>query len=208
MPPTPPLRCAAIVLAAGASTRFGDIPKALARVGGESAVERIVRVAQEAGVSPTVVVVGAHREEIAFALSRTSAIVVNNSAWARGRTGSVQAGLRAIGADTEVLLWPVDHPFAARSSIDALLVTARHDLLATWLIPTFEGHGGHPVLWRSVVSPLVLDLDPAEPLRVLLPRLGPQVRRLEVGDRGVTENVDSPGAYYEAMQRRREGGSS
>ena len=52
------MRVGAVILAAGASTRLGE-PKQLVMLGGETLLERAVRVAREAGCSPVVVVVGA-----------------------------------------------------------------------------------------------------------------------------------------------------
>ena len=49
---------AAVVLAAGASTRLGE-PKQLIEIGGETLLERAIRVAREAGCTPIVVVLGA-----------------------------------------------------------------------------------------------------------------------------------------------------
>ncbi len=49
---------AAVVLAAGASTRLGE-PKQLVTLAGETLLERAVRIAHEAGCAPVVVVLGA-----------------------------------------------------------------------------------------------------------------------------------------------------
>ena len=54
---------AAIVLAAGASSRLGQ-PKQLLVHGGETLIERAIRLANEAGVTPVLAVLGAHYERI------------------------------------------------------------------------------------------------------------------------------------------------
>src|SRR5690242_640035 len=54
---------AAVILAAGASTRLGQ-PKQLIQLGGETLLERAVRVADEAGCWPTVVVLGADARRV------------------------------------------------------------------------------------------------------------------------------------------------
>jgi molybdenum cofactor cytidylyltransferase len=94
----------AIVLAAGASTRFGS-PKQLVRVDGRpllhSAVSRAVEVA---GHSVTVVL-GAHAVELAPLLRHTSASIVINRDWSEGMGSSIRAGVAKLpGSCTGVML--------------------------------------------------------------------------------------------------------
>ena len=185
-------RVAAVILAAGASSRFHGFPKACLRVGGESAVRRIVRLALNAGCSPVVVVAGPHEPEIARTLEGSPVRLVRNPEWARGRTGSVQVGLREVPSGDDVLLWPVDHPFVDAKSLSALADARERDALAVWFIPMYLGQGGHPVLVRSVAVPVISELSAHDPLRTVHPKLGAQVRRVVVSDPGVTEDVNSP----------------
>ena len=50
------MKTAAVILAAGASTRFGS-PKQLARIGGRTLLEQVVATARAAGLDPVVAVV-------------------------------------------------------------------------------------------------------------------------------------------------------
>jgi molybdenum cofactor cytidylyltransferase len=94
----------AIVLAAGASTRFGS-PKQLVRVDGRpllhSAVSRAVEVA---GHSVTVVL-GAHAGDLAPLLRHTPASIVINRDWSEGMASSIRAGVAKLpGSCTGVML--------------------------------------------------------------------------------------------------------
>jgi molybdenum cofactor cytidylyltransferase len=207
--PTAP---AALVLAAGASDRFGGDPKALLRVGTEPAVVRLVRIAREAGHDPVAVVTGPHGNAIAAALdpeTRESVRLLSNERWEDGRTGSVQFGLRSLGDVRETLVWPVDHPFVEPETVGVLRDVARRDAIGVWFVPTYDGHGGHPVLVRSAAFAAVFDLRPDEPLRAVLPKLGPQVSRVPVEDFGVTANVNTPEEYVRGHARwlERHGGA-
>jgi molybdenum cofactor cytidylyltransferase len=209
--PRAPAGRAAVILSAGASTRFGGSPKALLEVGGEPALCRIRRLCEGAGFPAVLVVVGPHRDSIAPVLEGSAATIVENPAWRAGRTGSVQVGLRAAEGAAEVLLWPVDHPFVDERTLGILASAARSDPLATWVLPSYRGQGGHPVLLKPPAMEPVLALGPSVPLRAVLPRLGPQVRRVPVDDPGVLENVDSPQSYWAARaawqaRQEREGG--
>jgi molybdenum cofactor cytidylyltransferase len=189
---------AAVLLSAGASSRFGGEPKALLPVGERTSVRRMAEIALADGFDPVAVVVGAHHGPIAHELRGVPVSVVNAERWYEGRTASVQAGLSAVPADRDVLFWPVDHPFVSPRTIDLLLAARARDALAVWFVPTYQGTGGHPVIWRRPVREEILRLRPDAPIRSLLPEFGPQVRRIPVADPGVTANIDTPEAYRAA----------
>jgi len=194
---------AALLLSGGESSRFGGLPKALMNVGETTAVRRLAEVCLSRGLDPVTVVVGPHRGPVAHELRDLPVSLVDSELWYEGRTASVHSGLASIPEDRDVLFWPVDHPFVAPSTMDALLSARDRDALAVWFIPTFQGRGGHPVLWRASVRADVLDLRGDAPLRSLLPEFGVQVRRLEVGDPGVVTNVDTPEEYRAALEEWR-----
>ncbi len=132
--------------------------------------------------------------------------VAINEQWSAGRTGSVQCGLRKLGAGKEVLVWPVDHPFVESETVIRLRETLRTDPLGVWFIPTYEGRGGHPVALKREAVVRVLELDPATPLRAVLPALEPRVIRIPVDDPGIVANIDTPkeyDRYYRQWQDRR-----
>lgn len=190
---------AALVLSGGESSRFGGFPKALLTVDGVPVVHRLAERCLARGFDPVVVVAGAHHGPIAHAVRDLDVPVVEAENWREGRTASLQAGLLAIPEDRDLLFWPIDHPFVADRTIDALLAARDSDPLAVWFIPTLGDRGGHPVLWRAFVRPELLALRPDAPIRSLIPEFGPQVRRLPVDDPGVLANVDTPEEFRAAL---------
>ena len=104
------MKVAAIVLAAGASTRLGE-PKQLVRIGGERLLERALRVATEAGCEPVVAVLGAHAQEIAKVCELDPAGVVINPGWSEGMASSVRAGGAGLPCDLSgLVLMTCDQP--------------------------------------------------------------------------------------------------
>jgi len=186
---------AALVLSGGESSRFGGLPKALMPIGGVPAVRRMADACLARGYDPVVVVVGPHRGPVAHELRDLPVSLVDSERWYEGRTASIQSGLAAIPNEEDVLFWPVDHPFVSVATLDALERAHSSDSLALWFIPTYQGRGGHPVLWRAAVRPDILDLRTDAPLRSLLPEFGIQVLRVPVSDPGVVTNVDTPEEY-------------
>ena len=72
------------MLAAGSSSRLGQPKQLLALPDGEALLHRTVRVAQEAGCAPVVVVTGALDAELRAAVADLAPVVVPNPAWAEG----------------------------------------------------------------------------------------------------------------------------
>jgi molybdenum cofactor cytidylyltransferase len=186
-----PAWAAGVVLAAGASRRLGGYPKATVRIGAEASIARVTRLALEAELDPVIVVLGPHAEATRAHLRESPVSVVENSRWADGRTGSLQAGLEPLDPAQSVVVWPVDHPFVESGTVVELGRVAARDALALWVIPTYEGRGGHPIILRPPVLSLVRQMGRSEPLRNLIPHFGPQVRRFAVDDPGVTATVDT-----------------
>ena len=82
----------AIVLAAGASTRFGSI-KQLVRVGGRPLLHTTVGRAVDVAGSAVTVVLGAHAGELAPLLSHSPASVLVNREWREGIASSIRAAV-------------------------------------------------------------------------------------------------------------------
>jgi CTP:molybdopterin cytidylyltransferase MocA len=133
---------AAIVLAAGASTRFGSPKQAILL---EPVVER-VRASSEVG--EIVAVLGAHEVE-------TSARVVRCPEWERGPGASLRCGLSALGDDVDAAVVVLgDGPELDPRAIDRV-VAAWREGAGDRVAATYGGVRLHPLLlarsaWRDV----------------------------------------------------------
>jgi len=87
------MKIAAVILAAGASIRLGR-PKQTVVVDGETLIQRVVRVAKAAGLSPVIVVVSPEAEFAAGMLECGCMVVVNESA-TEGIASSIRHGIKA-----------------------------------------------------------------------------------------------------------------
>jgi len=115
---------AAIILAAGASRRLGQ-PKQLLMHGGETMIERVIRLANEGGATPVITVLGAHFELIHEVVRLSNSRLVVNSAWEQGISSSIQAGLTAVeeGAPQTLgaLVLACDQPWLSAEHLRAML---------------------------------------------------------------------------------------
>jgi CTP:molybdopterin cytidylyltransferase MocA len=124
---------AAVVLAAGASTRFGS-PKQ--RILLEPVLARLRRARS---VDHIAVVLGAHSVE-------TTAETVDCPEWERGPGASLRCGLATLGPDVEAAVVVLaDGPDLAPEAVDRV-VAAWRESRATIVAATYGGERSHPVL--------------------------------------------------------------
>ena len=98
----------AIVLAAGASTRFGS-PKQLVRVAGRPLLHSAIAHAADVAGSAVSVVLGAHAAELTPLLTHSQALIVINRDWREGIASSIRTGvLRLPPSCNAVLLMLAD----------------------------------------------------------------------------------------------------
>jgi CTP:molybdopterin cytidylyltransferase MocA len=170
---------AGVVLAAGASTRFGSPKQRLLL---EPVLERV----RASALEHVVVVLGAHEVE-------TSAHVIRCADWDRGPGASLRCGLAALPPEAEaavVLL--ADGPDLAPGAIDRVASSWREeggDVLAA----SYGGVRGHPVL----LARRAWDAIPDEGARALEPRLVPCDDLGAPGD--VDVEADLPGRFRTAV---------
>jgi molybdenum cofactor cytidylyltransferase len=188
---------AAAVLAAGRSSRMGR-PKALLPLGEETFLERVVATAEEAGLSPVRVVLGAHREAIEGALPWLHGRVVRNDRIEDGQLHSLRLVLRQLPESCEACaMMLVDHPLVRASTLRAL-VDAFERSRAPLVVPSCGGRRGHPVLFaRELFGPLCDGPLEGGARRIVRER-GVRPWEVPVDDPGVLKDIDTPEEYEEA----------
>jgi molybdenum cofactor cytidylyltransferase len=180
---------ALLVLAAGGSTRMGA-PKALVAHEGRALIEHLLAPPLLREFGDVVVVLGHHADAVRCAVVGCGFRHVVNPDPDRGRTGSVQAGLRALGGTLRaVFVQPVDCPLIRpQTYVDLAAALGAGDVA----IPAYRGRRGHPPLLAARLFPRILAAAPDEPLRNLLQASDIDGRLVEVDDPGVLLNIDCP----------------
>jgi len=145
---------AAIILAAGASRRLGQ-PKQLLMLGGENLIERAIRLANEAGATPVIAVLGAHHELIRAALPLNLALPVINSTWEQGIATSIHAGLAALEDSAPqtpgALILGCDQPRLTAAHLRALLETFGAQAAPVLVASAYAGVLGIPAVFPREV---------------------------------------------------------
>lgn len=182
----------AVVLAAGAASRFGGA-KQLATVGGVAMARRVVEAAQGAvGVDEVVVVLGAQADAVRVVLPGRGEHVVVAEDWAEGLSASLGAGLRAVPAGQAALVLLADQPLVDAALIAEIVARGLPGLGETHEAarPVRGGVPGHPVLLGPRAQALASNLSGDQGLGGVLRDLALLQIRVEGGQ--ATFDVDRP----------------
>jgi CTP:molybdopterin cytidylyltransferase MocA len=165
---------AAVVLAAGAASRFGSPKQALL-------LPRVLSRTRASSVDEVLVVLGAHDVH-------TDARTVRCSNWERGPGASLRCGLAALGPDVQAAVVVLaDGPNLAPAAIDRVIETWR-DFGDEVVAASYRGERGHPVL----LARDAWDRVPDEGARALTPLLVPCD---DVGAPGDVDSADDLGRF-------------
>jgi CTP:molybdopterin cytidylyltransferase MocA/ADP-ribose pyrophosphatase YjhB (NUDIX family) len=188
------MKVAALVLAAGTSSRMGR-PKQLLPYEGKSLVRRAAEAAVGSRARQTIVVTGAAREQVELALGGLAVMLVHNPDFSQGMSTSLRAGLRAVRPDIDaVIVMLADQPFIDSSVIDALI--ERYEQSGARIVrPRYGGVPGNPVLWDSSHVAALAAQEGDQGGRSLLQALKDQIAWLELPDANFQTDVDTPEAY-------------
>jgi molybdenum cofactor cytidylyltransferase len=186
-------KIAAIILAAGASTRIGGRVKQLLPWRGKTLIENAIELAMQSHADETLVVLGAHADTIRPVVEKTGARIVVNSQWESGQAMSIRAGLRALAPEIAAAIFVnADQPFLTREVIDALIQRYR-DTDASIIASVFAGKRGSPVLFERTHFAELEDLRGEQGGRELLAKY--PVVRVEFDDARFGIDVDTWDEY-------------
>jgi molybdenum cofactor cytidylyltransferase len=198
----PMLPAAAILLAAGSSSRLGQ-PKQLVELHGESLLTRAVRAAHQAGAVPIWVVLSPAMAEVGRAAlaagdASMNVVVVENSAAAEGMGGSLRAGMRALlhakTIPARVLLLVCDQPLVTAAHLRLLLATpSPHGIVAA----AYGGRTGVPAVFRREHYAALAQARGDSGARELLRSL--PATTVDLPEAGV--DVDTPEQLQELLRR-------
>jgi molybdenum cofactor cytidylyltransferase len=203
-------RLAAIVLAAGRSSRMGDL-KPLLEVEGRTLLEWAVSGFHGAGVDDVIVVTGHRDAEVATVAERAGAAVRDNPGFEDGMFSSVRAGVAALDPGVaRFFLLPADVPLVRPETIGRLARAGRPGPVGEGaeqpssagpgtapevLYPAVAGATGHPPLVAASLRAEILAAGPSGPeggLRALLMGHIAASAIVEVDDAGVLLDADTP----------------
>lgn len=201
---------AAIILAAGSSTRMGldttagDVAsKALLPLGSRTVIERVIESVRGAGVEEILVVTGHGADQVAPVLDGLGVRHAFNAGHLAGMFSSVLTGVRALVPDTDAFfLLPVDYALMRPAVLSRLARSYAEAGSGPGSIfhPTCCGRRGHPPLLPARLREEILGADDPDGLRGILLRHETESVEVETYDLTILVDMDLR-ADYERLTR-------
>jgi len=185
---------AAIILAAGASSRMGR-PKQLLDWHGRPLVRAVAEQALAARLDQVYVVVGAAGAAVATALEGLPLHIVANRHYAVGQSSSLHAGIAALdSAVGAALILLGDQPFVTTAIIEQI-VGAWRATGAMIVAPSYQGQRGNPVLFARTIFPELLAVTGDQGARGVLAADPSRIHSVAFDDPRPLADIDTLEAY-------------
>jgi molybdenum cofactor cytidylyltransferase len=178
-----------IVLAAGASTRFGS-PKQLVRLEGRPMMHAAVARAVEVAGQAVTVVLGANAADLAPLLRHSPASVIVNREWSEGLGSSIRTGVLRLPSSADgVLIMLADQPAVTADDLRRLVETWRRQ--QDFIVASFyEATTGVPAIFPRTLFSALTELRGDQGARVLINRFRDRVVRVPMASAAI--DVDTP----------------
>ena len=179
----------AVILAAGASTRFGS-PKQLVRIGGSPVLHQMISNAAFVAGRSVTVIIGAHAREIAPALRQSAASVVVNRDWPEGLASSIRVAVESAPPRCDGLLLLLADQVAVTADDLKHLYAAwkRHPILVAAAL--YDGAPGLPAIFPRWTYPGLMELRGDRDPRQVIRRNIDQLVRIPMANASI--NLDTP----------------
>lgn len=187
---------AAIVLAAGRSSRMGGPNKLLATFDAIPLVRRTVERVAAGSFDRVVVVTGHQAGAVEAALSGTGVALAHNPSYADGIASSLRAGLRAAGDADAVMIVLADMPSLATADFERLIAVWRAAPHAV-VRAASGGKRGNPVVLPRTLFAGIERLEGDAGARNLLDSVSAEIVDVEIGPAAIID-VDTPDALASA----------
>ena len=192
------MQAAALIVAAGMSSRMGDF-KPMLSIGSISIAQRVVATFHQAGIRKIVMVTGYNAVTLERRLSGSGVIFLRNEAYETTQMfDSVRIGLEYPREKcSRVLFTPVDIPLFTAGTVHALL-----DSGAELACPVCQGQTGHPILIGADLFDGILADGGEQGLKGAVERCGVQMREIPVNDPGTLHDADTPADFSALVDYR------
>lgn len=191
-PDAGPRAVAAIVLAAGQSSRMAPQHKLLLPdASGRAMIARVVDHVLASPARPVIVVTGHRADEVRNALAGRAVTFVHASDYADGLSASLRAGIAALPAGAGALVCLGDMPLVTGAQLTQLIDAYDPEEGRSIVAPVHAGRVGNPVLWGPAHLPEIAALTGDAGARRLLDRHADAVTRVDLEDDAVLRDFDT-----------------
>jgi molybdenum cofactor cytidylyltransferase len=148
------MRVAAIILAAGQGSRFGQEPKLLAPLAGKPLIRHVAEAALASQARPVILVSGHRADEVERATADLGTIVVRNPHFAEGMSTSLKRGFAALPCEASAAVILLgDMPLVSSTLIDRIVAAWIAHECPVALVPIADGRRANPVVLSRALAP-------------------------------------------------------
>jgi molybdenum cofactor cytidylyltransferase len=193
-------RVTGIILAAGISSRIGEIKQLLA-FRETTVLGQVLENVGRSRLHEVVMVLGHGAEEIRKAVKVDGAKLVVNEFYEQGQSTSLRAGLSAVSEDVEAVMFILgDQPLVGPEVIHALM-DGYCCSKAPIVLPTYQGRRGNPVIIDRGLFPRVMSITGDVGARGLFDEYEEAIVEIPVQDDSIHFDLDTWEDYQELPDR-------
>lgn len=184
---------AAIVLAAGQSSRMGAQNKLLLRDGGDSLVRHAVKMAVLSQLKPVIVVLGHEADAVRADLAGLDVRFAVNADFAQGLASSLKCGIAALPENIDgAAIILADMPLLDAGLIDRLYAAFQAEPKALAVVPEHEGVWGNPCILAAALFTEVAQLNGDQGAKKILEAHRDMVVEMPVSSEAASRDIDTP----------------
>ena len=189
-------RIAAVVLAAGLSSRMGS-NKLLSDLNGRALIKHTVERLQVAAIDEVIVVTGNQADEVKAALAGHKLRFVHNADYAQGLSTSIKAGIAAVDGYDAAFVCLGDMPLIEAADLNRMIAAFKADEGRSLVAPVLGRKLGNPVLWGQEHFADLMALTGDRGARSLIETRRDQIVEVAVTHDGILLDADTPEALAE-----------
>ncbi len=206
---------AAVILAAGSSTRMGGGRlKLMLPLDGRPVLARVIDATLASQARPIVVVLGHQSAQVRSQIEQYTTykdiVLIENTQFQEGMSSSLRLGIQTFLANgykneqshyniDSTLILLGDQPLITSRIIDRL-ITAYRDSGSLIVAPLYNGKRGNPVLFDKSLFPELIEVTGDEGGRTVLKSHRDEVELVEMGDTQANFDVDTWEAYEQVIK--------
>lgn len=196
---TPLNKVAAIILAAGGSTRMGE-PKLTLAWHGTPLVRWVAQIAIAAGCAPVIIVTGANRDAVETSVNGLPVHFSHNADWESGQSTSVRMGVLALPSSIDAAIVMLgDQPQIPVTVLQGLIDAYGSETPAPPIVAAASnGRRANPVLFDRAMFPVLTGLEGDAGARTIFSRY--PIQLIPFNFPNLELDIDSPEDYQRLME--------
>lgn len=193
-------RVAGVILAAGSSSRIGEV-KQLLGFRQTTVLGEVIKNASRSLLDEVILVLGHGADEIRKALRFEGVRVVINEEHVQGQSTSLRAGLSNVSEDTDAVMFILgDQPLVGPEVMNAL-IDGYCRTRAPIVLPTHRGRRGNPVVIDRTLFARVESITGDVGARVLFQEYAEEIVEIDVEDDSIHFDLDTWEDYQKLLDK-------